>query len=418
VKTTFYGLDLLRFGLALYLMVFHTVYLNPQSEDLPFRDLLDLGSFATSTFFLLSGFILAHVYFGGETAELKGGTRAFFVKRLTNLYPIHWISLALFLAVGVAGANPINRFALESLDGQAGGFVYLGPLATWANVVLTVLMLHTWNPLYEVLNPPSWSLSALLFFYLCFPWLTPRLLALRRKGMALAVVWVVYLIPPVLFAAMQWYGPAAVGFITSNPLVRLPEFAAGILLCGLYRAGQMQWLVATRLRTGATLLFVLLCATFASLLFARHSFAAQYILHNGALMPAEMALIVVCAGCTVPERWSRLAATLGNSALSIFAIHLPIYMVFVKIEKLYGLGMSPLECARQLAACIHASRDVTPGFAAYPLYMLVCVVAAILFQERVVVPLRNALRGRLLRGAPPRGARAADLGKPEQAPGR
>jgi peptidoglycan/LPS O-acetylase OafA/YrhL len=398
MKKTFLGLDLLRFALAVYLMVYHTIYITPQGEGLPFKELLSLGGFATSTFFLLSGFILGHVYFG-DTQELRGGTQSFFVKRLTNLYPIHLISLVLFLAVGVAGINPVNRFALMTLDGQAGGFEYVGPLATAANVILTALMIHAWNPLYEAINPPSWSLSALLFFYFCFPWVAPRLLAIERKGRAFVLVWLLYLAPPVVFVGMNWFNPAAVGFIMTNPIVRLPEFVAGILLYGLYRERQVQWIVATTTRAVATLSFIALSFIIASLVSAHGPIALQYIIHNGALMPAEVALIVACAEISVPGSLSRLAVRLGNSALSIFAIHLPLFLVFTKVQKLFDIGLSPPACVQQFAACIRASRDVTPGLAAYPLYLLVTVVVAVLFQERIVVPLRDALRRRLLHSA-------------------
>jgi peptidoglycan/LPS O-acetylase OafA/YrhL len=110
-----------------------------------------------------------------------------------------------------------------------------------------------------------------------------------------------------------------------------------------------------------------------------------------------LVLIVVCAEGKVPRTLARLAARLGNSALSIFAIHLPLFLVFTKVQKLFAIGLSPVECVRQFSACISASRDATPGLATYPLYLLVTVIAAVLFQERIVVPLRDALRVRLLR---------------------
>jgi peptidoglycan/LPS O-acetylase OafA/YrhL len=397
VKRTFLGLDLLRFALAVYLMAYHTLYVAPQGDDLPFRELLSLGGFATSTFFILSGFILAHVYLGEDPTNLLGGTRSFFVKRLTNLYPIHLISLALFLAVGLAGVSPINRYALMMLDGQPGGFDYLGPAATTLNVVLTVLMVHAWNPLYEAINPPSWSLSALLFFYVCFPWLAPRLLSLTDKARVLRLVWFLYLLAPVFFAMMEWYEPAAVGFIMTNPLIRLPEFVAGVLLYGLYREGALRWVTACTTRTVAALTFVVLCFFTASIIVAHGPIGWQYIIHNGALMPAELILVILCAASNVPRALSKLATRLGNAALSIFAIHLPLFLVFTKLEKLLAIGWTPLDCVRQSSACISASRDASAGLALYPLYLLVTVIAAVLFQERVVVPLRDALRIRLLR---------------------
>lgn len=100
----FDALDLLRFALACYLMVFHSIHQYPQSEQLRFIALAGLGGFATSTFFILSGFILTHVYFGWSEA-LRGGRYAFFVKRLSNLYAIHLIAFALLLLVSLSGTR-------------------------------------------------------------------------------------------------------------------------------------------------------------------------------------------------------------------------------------------------------------------------------------------------------------------------
>jgi peptidoglycan/LPS O-acetylase OafA/YrhL len=396
MKKTFVRLDLLRFLLAVYLMVFHTFYIYPQSEALPLSDLLRLGGFATSTFFLLSGFILAHVYFGDATATLRGGAGAFFVKRLANLYPIHLISLALFLLVSLAGVNPINRFALSTLDGAAGQSVLLGGPETAFNVLMNVSMLHAWDPRYLAINPPSWSLSTLLFFYLMFPLLGPRLLRARHKVALLAALWIAYLIPPIAASAMQWSGAVAVGLIETNPLIRLPEFLSGILLYGLLRETRLDWLTASAWRTIGGAGFVVLSCGGAVLLLKHGAWYWQYIVHNGLLMPAEMVLIALCAGGAEPAWLARSAARLGNAALSIFAIHLPLFLLFLKLQKLFSIGTSPLACVHHFSACIAASKGVAPSMAAYPVFLIAAVVLAVLFQERVVVPLRNGLRRKLL----------------------
>jgi peptidoglycan/LPS O-acetylase OafA/YrhL len=398
MKKTFDGLDLLRFLLAVYLTLYHTVYVTRYGAALPYRAWLGLGGFATSSFFLLSGFILAHVYLGQQPSVLRGGAKRFFVNRLTNLYPVHWISLALFLTVGVAGVNPLNRFSLMTLDRQAGGFEYLDSMTTLAIIVATVWMLQAWQPLYEAINPPSWSLSALLFFYACFPWLAPRLLSLRRPGRAWAMLWLGYLTLPVVFAMQHWYAPVSVGFLYTNPLVRLPEFAAGILLYGLYRERSVDWLCATPARRAATLAFVALSFIGGVKALEHGGFGWQYIVHNGALLPSQAALILVCAHVTMPAAAARLATRLGNAALSLFAIHLPLFLIFTKLGKLLAIGMDPLQCVQQFTACVKASRDVVPSMALYPAYLVGTVVAAVVFQERIVVPLRNALRNRLSRG--------------------
>jgi peptidoglycan/LPS O-acetylase OafA/YrhL len=403
----FVGLDVLRFALAVYLMVFHSIHQYPQYVTLPLIELANLGGFATSSFFILSGFILAHVYFG-RTTELRGGTREFFVKRLSNLYPVHLIALVLVLLVSVAGTRGFQQFAIMSLD-DAEHFVTLSPAETAVHYVLNLFLLQVWYPLYGSVNPPSWSLATLFFFYLAFPFFAPRLLKARNKYRLLVVLWVLYLIPPVAATLMHWYGPAAVGFVTRNPVLRLPEFLAGILVYGLFREGQLNAIYESRAKVVAALLFFAGSFAIAAWLESHGPLNTRYVVHNGALMPAEVVLVIVFAGLAVPARFAALSTRLGNSALSIFAIHVPIFLVLMKVLKLLSIGKSPLWCAAHFSECVAASKEVIPSMATYPLYLIGTVIAAVYFQERLVAPLRDWIRSRFLTTrprAPAAGARS------------
>jgi peptidoglycan/LPS O-acetylase OafA/YrhL len=205
---------------------------------------------------------------------------------------------------------------------------------------------------------------------------------------------------------MQWYGPAAVGIVTTNPLLRLPEFLSGILLYGLYREHALDGLTQSAVR-GTLFLISGLSFVGGSWLLEHGPFYWQYIVHNGALMPAELALIIACAsGGRLPPGVEKLAARLGNAALSIFAIHLPLFLLFMKIQKLFVLGESPLACIEHFSSCIGASRQADPTMSMYPLYLIGTVVAAVYFQEKVVVPIRDALRRRFLSDRGPTAAKA------------
>ncbi|MDR5880532.1 acyltransferase [Caballeronia sp. LZ032] len=393
----FVGLDLLRFCLAVYLTVFHTIREYPQNVDLPLIDLTNLGGFATSTFFILSGFILSHVYFGG-TAQLRGGARGFFVKRLSNLYPVHLVSLAMLLVVSAAGTRALDTFSLMSLD-DGDSVVTLGNAQAAINFVLNVLLLQVWNPLYASINPASWSLSTLLFFYIVFPVVAPGLLRARHKERLLVVLWVLYLIPPVVATSMHWYGPAAVGVITRNPVMRLPEFLAGILLFGMYQQSQFAHFCNHWRRVCLALIFITGSFVAGAWLESQGDLYPRYIIHNGGLMPAELLLVVVCTNVAIPSRFETICVRLGNSALSIFAIHVPVFLLMMKALKLLSIGQSPLWCMSNFAACISASKHVVPSMATYPVYLVVTVVAAMYFQERLLVPIRSLLRTRFLGNA-------------------
>ncbi|MGI4858778.1 MAG: acyltransferase family protein [Janthinobacterium lividum] len=400
MKKKFVGLDILRFGLAIYLMVYHTIHSYPDITTLPFNELLGLGGAATSSFFILSGFILAHVYFGTESTVLRGGARDFLIKRLSNLYPLHIISLGLFLVVILCGggSGSLGAYSQTAMGDMPGQIVHLGPFELFFNRILALLMLDTWNPLYVTLNPPAWSLSVLMFFYLCFPFLAPRLLSAPRQGRALLLIWLAYLVPPVIAGAMQWYGPAAVGLISANPVLRLPEFMAGIVFYGMYRNGALAPLLRVQHWKHYVLGFVVVSFISAAWLTAHGALFWTYIVHNGAMLPAELLLLLVFAQSMEGSspRVTRWAARLGNASLSIFALHLSLFFIFVKLEKLFGTGMSPLACFQQRGLCIAAYKAAPPLLAAYPLYLIATVFAAIYFQEVIVVKVRDALRARLL----------------------
>ena len=122
---------------------------------------------AVDFFFLLSGFILVHVY--GDVFAQGLGLRqigCFLIRRLARIYPLH---LATILAILV-----IMRFRLGPEE-QAG----LIP-----NLTLT----HAWG-LSEryVLNAPSWSISVEFGAYLAFPVLA-YLLARRGGWLGLAAI--------------------------------------------------------------------------------------------------------------------------------------------------------------------------------------------------------------------------------------
>ena len=64
-KHRFIGLEWLRFLMGFYVVVYHTIHFYPERKTIPLLDeITSMGFFATSTFFVLSGFLLAHVYCG------------------------------------------------------------------------------------------------------------------------------------------------------------------------------------------------------------------------------------------------------------------------------------------------------------------------------------------------------------------
>ena len=403
MKNSFAGLDWLRFLLALYLVAFHTVIQYPAERGVHLFHIFDFGGFATSTFFILSGFVLTHVYLrervdGRTDAGIKGGARAFLVKRFANIYPIHLISLALILAT--AGLSVHSTREVMSVVFSPDMFTphMMNARECSVMLVLQILLLQAWYPYYLAFNYPAWSLSTLAFFYLSFPFVSVRLLRCRNAPGMMLVMWLLCLALPVTAIVAGWHDALIEGMLHINPLVRLPEFMAGIFAYRLFRtpSGKLAGFVAEW--RAPILAGVLIVFGMGAWSYAYGSENWKYLLHNGALMPVQALLIVACATSPFSHNaWlTRLSQRLGNAALSIFVLHAVIFKVFNGVEKLVRTPYSLSYCAGHMRACVAASHEVSIELKYFPVFLCVTVVASVFFQERVVGPVRQSIEKRLL----------------------
>ena len=112
------------------------------------------GYLGVEFFFILSGFILAHVY-GGALSSGRFDLRDYIVKRFARIYPLHLATL-----IGVA--------ALYAVSTRAGyDFGRVQPLASLAPHAALLHAFGTTSDLFW--NQPSWSVSAEFAAYLAFP---------------------------------------------------------------------------------------------------------------------------------------------------------------------------------------------------------------------------------------------------------
>ncbi|WP_106477289.1 acyltransferase family protein [Phytohalomonas tamaricis] len=406
-KERFIGLEWLRFGLGLYIVIFHTLHNYPQVRGWS-HYVTDVGFFSTSAFFVLSGFLLTHVYLDANK-QLREPAHHFLIKRFSNLYPIHVGSFLLtiivmtalpWLAITPDDAATSFRFVIYDVNngmGQADPKVLHhmldnGELAL--NLFLNLFMLHAWNPLYLTFNPPSWSISALFFFYLTFPFLAPRLTRLKQQIPWIALVNVIYLIPVLYVIATTDYGMPETGILHRNPIIRLPEFIAGILLCSLYAHRRD---AGKRLTWGGALgLIALIAVGIGAATYALpRGHEWYYLMHDGLLLPCQLALIYLCVFIPSPRSagWRRWAGRLGGASLPMFALHVPLYIIFSRMEMV--LSGNPAQCFSDFRGCLDAANGISVAW--YPLFLLLTVAFCIVFQEQFVVRLRKWLQATLIK---------------------
>ncbi len=228
----------IRFFAIFHIFLFHlwSLYWSPKPEEFSgmlsgfdnvpttLAAFLSNGWVSTSLFFLLSGFILAYLYWG-EDGQLTTTKRRFWSLRAARLYPIHLIVMMIILPM-------IVPFKI------AEGL----PLSTLIpSVLATLTLLQAWVPPWVPLWAwPTWTISALVFLYLVMPWLMTVLSRLSQRQMIVALIAMpfVSVLPTVGYAirmasGAEWSMNVDI-FIANTPLFWLPYFAAGMLLTRLF----------------------------------------------------------------------------------------------------------------------------------------------------------------------------------------
>lgn len=190
-------------GLAALAVLLKHIHLGP----------FEHGYMAVDLFFVLSGFVLAHVYasqFDHGIALRKLGR--FLWARLARIYPMHIFTTLLAVLT----------------------YVEPQPLA-WQSIVGAVLLIRVpFMPSLQLI-PFAWSVSAEWDAYLVFPWVVRFLMrGPARLALALAAALVLLINISVLYA---FGGTIDIGGDWLALLRALPQVALGVLTYRLYRSG-------------------------------------------------------------------------------------------------------------------------------------------------------------------------------------
>jgi peptidoglycan/LPS O-acetylase OafA/YrhL len=233
----------LRFLAALWVVLFH--YWPKLAVDFT-PGLVAKGYLGVELFFVLSGFILCHVYLeaAGEGRFKYGG---FLWARLARVYPLH---LATLLGVGaLAGAATLAGFGVDA------------NVLSWDSLPANLLMVHAWGFAPQAgWNHPSWSISAEWFAYLSFPvfaWAAWRLRARPQLAIAAALALIA-----VLYAGFERLAgfPLTQATIAWGALRIVPCFAYGCAVYLAWRAGATSRPASAALLSVAAVTGVVACA--------------------------------------------------------------------------------------------------------------------------------------------------------------
>lgn len=332
----------LRFFAAFWVLAFHAI---PRDGSLPWLDAFwSVGWIGVTFFFILSGFILTYTYGrGGGAIDVRG----FWVARVARVYPLYLFAM-LFAIPQLARDVIVSQGGPSAIDSH-----------TLAGVVAaSVSMTQAWfGHLVCVWNCPSWSLSDEAFFYALFPFVVP--LSTRPRGRLLILAAAVLGMAAVAWSLLGGSPPpmlAEIGASPVNPLVRLPEFLAGVWLGGMYVARGRPLKMAPELTAIASAAAVAL-ATWAGL---HRAFGAPHLV----AVPVFALLIFAVASSPNAERGLLAAPALvllGEASYALYILHGPLHGYVLAVFNRIARGapawaIFAVYCAAALALAIASCR--------------------------------------------------------------
>ena len=332
-KHHFNALDLSRLIAAVAVLFWHYLHFTipPDGSRAPpnFGDYEPLhgifaafyahGHLAVEYFWIVSGFVFAHVYLADKKARGR-----FWLARLARLWPLHLLTL------GVVALLQAAYWAQH-----ARHFVF-GPNDVW-HFVLNLGLAHYWG--FEKgmsFNGPSWSLSVEILSYAAF-WLVLPALRQGRALVAGALALAAALLAP-QYPALKVFACLAYFFAgTTIYLVLLrgwtrPALLAALGVAGLVLAARFDVITALEFPQGGVWVIALFLIALAIDGFDRDdrlgfgkrlgdASYGTYLWHFPIQLALVMVLDAIPGGRALSQHWSVLAVYIVAALAAGFASH-------------------------------------------------------------------------------------------------
>ena len=261
------------------------------------------GYLGVETFFILSGFILSHVYLeAAGTRRFSYGS--FLWARLARVYPLHLATLFGMIALG--------------LGATVAGIAVSDSLLDWRALPAHLTLTQAWGLAPSAaFNHPSWSISAEWFAYLSFPAFAFVAWRLRERPVLATVLAAGFALA--LYAAFQ---PLAGFSLTKatfhwGALRIVPCFALG---CALYLVHRRWTLPYAGWIAGACAAGMAIAASLNAWDPLIVLFAGGLILALGSVQNAKGGLMASATG-----------VYLGEISYSIYMVNAPVLLVGVNV---------------------------------------------------------------------------------------
>jgi peptidoglycan/LPS O-acetylase OafA/YrhL len=300
---------------ALLVLGMHTEQNVPSGLD-SFLPFFARGYLGVDFFFVLSGFIITHVYVATLASPKVTAVQIFLWHRFIRLYPVHVTVLA-----GLVG--------IVSLA-SAAGFGFNNPQDwKWDDLIWQLTLLQAWGVTpTSRWNVPSWSISAEWFAYLLFPLLAPALMWVRERVIALLIAVAALAATALVFTIADWTLNTWVG---APALTRVfGEFLCGAALCrAIALSSEHARPRGDLLAAGAFLAFI---------------FGASAGVADFALVAF---LAVTIFGAATSKRFvkrvlgSRTFVWLGEISYSVYMVHFPVLIIIRRLWERLGFAHWP-----------------------------------------------------------------------------
>ncbi|WP_333976778.1 acyltransferase [Acinetobacter colistiniresistens] len=355
------------------------------------------GFYGTSLFFILSGFILTHVYKTKITQNRFSNTD-FLIKRLSALYPIHIFTLliALFFTLIIIFSQSKNssnfmEFGIQTLPGIISDEkINLSVRDFSTYIIESIFLIQAWDFRFLALNGAAWSISALFFFYLFFKISVKKISIYKNYFLILICTWIIYLTIPILFTFSQHFSSDTIGFIHRNPLLRLPEFISGIILYFIY-LDKNNLIKKYRYILGA----IGLSGFIVMAILVKSSPEKWFLVsHNGLFLFTQLALICFFINTSISNfQLASLFQRLGKASLSIYMLHLPLLNIYFIIHKMF-IGFINADTISEIIPLAKEVKNLN-SFSAI-LFLFILIPVSLFIQNKLFTPLQSKISQKLI----------------------
>ena len=349
-KAHFGAIDGMRGIAAVCVVIFHYAHFYipeagiPKPETgIPYAAILQKiythGEDFVRLFWVISGFVFAHVYWTRETTA-----REFMVARFARLYPLHFVTLILVAVLQTISATATGHFQIIE-DNDLRHFI--------AQLFLMGSSLNFTHP--NSFNAAIWSVSAEVFVYIAF-FFTLRWTRNNQLtgGLLLASIsYITAILKPDNFLVTDW-----------------------VFVCGVFFfAGTVCYALYTVFSHKRAIFYAILAVFF--------GFSLASILMGNVdltLISLWCTLVLVLATLQgLPFTYGRILRFLGNISYSLYLVHMPIQIFVLLIADLVFDG----------------TRAFADSYVTLPLFLITSITVAYYVHIKFEKPTGAWIRRRL-----------------------